>query len=838
MKYGNEYRQRTIENEMQTLGQTNVTKAVQAARENEQESRTDHARHLMAKGIDGQPGMIESFGAALEKFVAQSKVTPGRKHSLVPVLEQFDSVLVPAFITVKVVFDSMIKRKDLTRVSVLVGAELEDELRFKKFETENPAFWNKLIKDLNKREHNLQRRRGILIHEMQKDSQNNPKTVWESWTDAERLTVGLKCIELLSTSTDLIALKQVKERKKLVGKIVATEKTVAWINEFIAEGGIISPYYLPTLVKPKDWDCPSGGGYHFLDSQLRVVKVFDNHKREYLSELAQQPEQMRHVYAALNAVQSTPWRINRKVYEVMAQARESKLEIGKAPICVALLKDKKSKAVNPEMEAAFPMPPKPVDIENNHVARKEWSRLAAKVWGKRAQTTSRALQHIQLLWLAEKFLDEAAIYFPMQLDFRGRMYAVPANLNPQGNDCAKGLLTFAHAKKLGASGLRWLLIHAANMWGEDKISFDNREQWSLDNLNMMLECAYRPFEHREWMQADKPWQFLAVCFELSSAYNLDEPTEYVSSLPVTVDGTCNGLQHFSAMLLDEIGAEAVNLKPNELPQDIYQRVADRVRERLQHEAALGDPMAAMWLAWGFDRKSTKRAVMIVPYSGTRFAAEHYIADYVQGRTECPFEVDQKQAVRYFTAHVWEAIAETVVSARKVMGWLQKIARVVTKNEKPMRWVTPMRFPVRQAYFDMEQYVVDTRVGDRIRYRPTLQRQLDTLDNRRAAQGISPNFIHSLDAASLMLTVNSAVDHGITDFAMVHDSYGVLAADMDQLYVGLRQAFVDIYQHDVLAEFYNVATAGLSEEDRASIPAAPLKGNFCLESVKDSKYFFA
>lgn len=841
MNYGNEYRQRRLEGEMTELGKANVVKAVLAAREADQESRTRHARLLMGKGIEGEPGLIEAFGDALVKFTERSRYMPGAKHSLLQVLEQLDTPLVAAFITVKVVIDALIKRKDLTRVAVLVGTELEDELRFKKFETENPAFWNKLQKDLNHREKNLDRRRGILIHEMQKDAAQNPKTSWEPWSESERLTVGLRCVELLAQSTGLIELKVVREtKKKTVGKVIANEKAVAWINQFIADGGILSPYYLPTLVPPKDWDCPAGGGYHFAEKPLQIVKVFDNHKREYLAELATKPQQMKNVYAALNAVQATPWRINRRVLDVMIQAKESKLEIGKAPVCVASKEKKKGKKreENPEMEAAFPLPPKPVDIADNKLARKEWSRLASKVYGLRARTTSRALQHIQLLWLANKFKDEAALYFPMQMDFRGRMYAVPSNLNPQGNDCAKGLLTFARAKRLGASGLRWLLIHAANMFGEDKIAFDDREQWALDKMTWIREWATCPFECRGWMKADKPWQFLAACIEINEAYKLDEPTEYICSLPVTVDGTCNGLQHFSAMLLDESGATAVNLKPSTLPQDIYQTVADKVRERLQHEAALGDAMAAMWLTWGFDRKATKRAVMIVPYSGTLHAAKEYTADYIQGRTECPFDADQGQAASYFATHVWAAIAETVVSARQVMGWLQKIARLVTKNEQPLRWATPMRFPARQAYYDMELYKVHTRVGDRISYWPRLQRQTDTFDNRRAAQGISPNFVHSLDAACLMLTVNSAVDHDIHDFAMVHDSYGVLAADMDQLYVGLRQAFVDIYQHDVLEEFYNAATACLSEEDKAKIPAAPPKGTFNLESVKDSKYFFA
>jgi DNA-directed RNA polymerase len=91
----------------------------------------------------------------------------------------------------------------------------------------------------------------------------------------------------------------------------------------------------------------------------------------------------------------------------------------------------------------------------------------------------------------------------------------------------------------------------------------------------------------------------------------------------------------------------------------------------------------------------------------------------------------------------------------------------------------------------------------------------------------------------MLTVCRALDEGIEDFAMVHDSYGVLAGRMDTLHMGLRQAFVDIYQNDVMGDFLKEAAKGLKPEAIQRLrEAMPKKGSFELESVKDSKYFFA
>uniref|UniRef100_UPI002FBEC18E DNA-directed RNA polymerase n=1 Tax=Escherichia coli TaxID=562 RepID=UPI002FBEC18E len=56
---------------------------------------------------------------------------------------------------------------------------------------------------------------------------------------------------------------------------------------------------------------------------------------------------------------------------------------------------------------------------------------------------------------------------------------------------------------------------------------------------------------------------------------------YNCSLPLAFDGSCSGIQHFSAMLRDEVGGLAVNLLPSETVQDIYGIVAKKVNEILQ-----------------------------------------------------------------------------------------------------------------------------------------------------------------------------------------------------------------------------------------------------------------
>ena len=90
----------------------------------------------------------------------------------------------------------------------------------------------------------------------------------------------------------------------------------------------------------------------------------------------------------------------------------------------------------------------------------------------------------------------------------------------------------------------------------------------------MQRSVEDPFGFRWWTEADEPWQFLAFAYEFVAF--CDQGYGFLSNLPVMVDGSNNGLQHFSAILRDPIGGKATNLTDEDMPQDIYQEVADLV----------------------------------------------------------------------------------------------------------------------------------------------------------------------------------------------------------------------------------------------------------------------
>lgn len=108
-------------------------------------------------------------------------------------------------------------------------------------------------------------------------------------------------------------------------------------------------------------------------------------------------------------------------------------------------------------------------------------------------------------------------------------------LNHLGSDLCRGILEFAEGRPLGELGLRWLKIHLANLFGGgvDKLSLEGRKAFTENHLDEIFDSADRPLEgKRWWLNAEDPFQFLAVCINLSEALRCSSPEATISHIPV------------------------------------------------------------------------------------------------------------------------------------------------------------------------------------------------------------------------------------------------------------------------------------------------------------------
>lgn len=622
------------------------------------------------------------------------------------------------------------------------------------------------------------------------------------------LTRAMESLGIIETITSYRGRKAVIHCELTASAVEQMAKTDDAFSE-------MQPYFGPTLIPPKPWSSTRSGGY-WLGFKGTNMVVARNRSNGVSYATA---EDMPSVFEAVNYLQNVPYKINGKVLEVVKQMQRSNIACASLPPS--------------ELEA---VPPKPFDIDTNEEARKVWRIAAREVHGRNTAAKGKILSVMKAVAIAKKHADSPEIYFPKCVDFRGRVYDLPMFLKPQGDDLSKGLLQFANGKPLGSEGAFWLAVHGANVWGEDKCSLDDREAWVAANESSILRAAADPFTERFWMDADKPFQFLAFCFEWAGA--VAAGADFVSTLPVALDGSCNGLQHLSAMLRDPVGGEAVNLLPASKPQDIYTKVLEKVVEELKVLALRGEPTAQRWLPL-MKRKTVKRNVMTLPYGATRTGfADQIMEDTLrplQREGLCPFS-EPYNAARYLGEIVWDATGQVVVAARTAMDWLQECAQIVAKKGHSVRWTTPTGFVVKQDYRKISTRKVELQaLGTRVTVR-VAEGVTEKVDSRKMAASIAPNFVHAMDAAHMLKTVEIMTD---TDkslhFSMVHDSYATHASNAEVLSNLIRQSFVQMYQEDNWLQRFKDE---LEEQTGLELPDVPPYGDLFLPDVLKSLYFFA
>lgn len=817
-------RQAELEEKMRGMGVDRFWSNVSKARERGQETSTRPVRRLMNHAVSQIITGIEAFISEAESGKA------GRKHRAYHFLKQIEPEAA-ALITARVVLDGVAKGDILVPLARRVASMIEDELAFREFQKADPKAFSWLVKrEQRENGSSYRRQRQSLLHNMK--SRN---IEFEEWNPRDQVLVGTKLIEIMAEATGLVqkVTRSVDVKKQEVC-IEATPETVNWINEENNRCEALSPVYLPTIIPPRPWTSPFEGGYW--TARVRRLALVKTHSKEYLEELGE--HDMPKVYDAVNAMQHTAWCINPRVLEVVRELWKNGSTLGGIPSAEDLPLPVKPAFL--EMEV-----PREEWTEEQLTEFKQWKRQATDTYAANAKLKSLRLQFAKVLMVAEMFEEEEEIFFPHQLDFRGRVYAVPMFLNPQGSDLSKGLLEFANAVPINDDeGAAWLAIHGANTYGFDKASLQARVDWVEENEAQILACAEDPFSNKFWADADSPFQFLAFCIEWAGFR--EEGFGYLSSLPIQMDGSCNGLQNFSAMLRDAIGGRAVNLIPADKPADIYQSVADLVLKRVEEDAVSDDEelaeLARGWLKHGINRKVCKRPVMTLAYGAKEFGFktqvfEDTVRPYkMESGLAFPWTGSGWDAAAYLGKLIWECVGKVVVAARQAMDWLQKAARTAAKEGLPVRWNTPDELVVLQAYPKMlSKRVILTFGGQRVDVtvatEPTAK-----LDRNKQANGISPNWVHSMDASHMRATVRRCWKEGIRSFSLIHDSYGTHAGNAWALSQFLREEFVEMYSGDVLEEFKRELELQLPEG--TELEALPPKGDLDLTQVLESDFFFA
>jgi DNA-directed RNA polymerase len=545
------------------------------------------------------------------------------------------------------------------------------------------------------------------------------------------------------------------------------------------------------------------------------------------------------VLSAVNSIQQVPWRINKFVLDVLDTLREEGSTLGELP-GMEDLPTSPWDTVEAFREAKAECPD---DV-------KAWKKTRLETYKTNIKTSTKLISLNIQLKIAKMYHSYERIYFPHFLDWRGRVYPQVLFLNPQGDDRAKSLLEYGTAKPLDTIDAKtWFMVHGANCFGEDKCTFGERISWVQKNHANIIDSGTNPLDgNRLWSEADSPFQFLAWCYEYSEY--VKDPQGFVSRLPIAMDGTCSGLQHFSALLRDEKGGRSVNLLPSASPKDIYAEVAkvcaDKVQVDLKNmknmpktanrEAVPIRHYARLWHG-KVDRSVAKPNTMTVPYGVTkRGMSDQLLTLIAKGKVTIASD-DLWGPCAWLAEHMYDSINEVVISAELGKKFLREVGTAVAKSGKDVTWESPLGFKVTQRYRKWKSKKVKTIYGGMTIYSMLNVAETKRVDTRRATNGTAPNFIHSLDAAHLMETVNRLPED--TSICVIHDSFATHASDVTALRSTLKESFVSIYKDkDLLKDFLECMPTKDEDGEEIVYPETPSQGGLEINDILGSEYIFS
>jgi len=453
---------------------------------------------------------------------------------------------------------------------------------------------------------------------------------------------------------------------------------------------------------------------------------------------------------------------------------------------------------------------------------------------------------------------DKTFYSLIDFDYRGRIYYRETMFNFQASDYERGLFLFDEAKKVDASGLKWMRIHAANSFNAsykkdeipswvtsdyssyldeqglddisvDKMTLKDRELWTVNNMDIVeLVAAFNSLANCE-----KPVAFLAVAHELvnyerSQGLGID----YYSSLPVPIDGSNNGWQHLGAISKDIQTGELVGLVPVDIQRDFYVRTAQRLIDITKDEHR-SEILAAMPMK-KIRKGVSKRGSMTRAYSaGAQKIAENMVNDLRKEGLDVEYGIDDKDCIG-FSRDLIKAIEIVCPGPLQTMKFLQKIAQaVLSAGNDHISWYTPSGFYVHyEKFYERQEKVKGTivGVGKRDQVYHVGRTVSDKPDPRGFACGISPNYIHSLDASHMA----KVIDKWGGDFGAVHDSFSTHPSDVEDMLELTKDVFIDMYDHP---NYFDRILQSICTQFPEEIEQ-PMLGQLNVSNIKKSDYFFA
>lgn len=473
--------------------------------------------------------------------------------------------------------------------------------------------------------------------------------------------------------------------------------------------------------------------------------------------------------------------------------------------------------------------------------------------------------------IAKTYLNQN-IYLNVNIDWRGRIYVQSFYISYQGSDLSSALVNLKKSQVMTEEGLYYLYIHGANSYNENSLSkktFEERYSWVVNNLDKIYSM-----DKEFILKAESPCVFMAFCLTMRQ---LKDNRNAKIKLPIFLDATCSGIQHFAAMVLDATLAEEVNLIESNTVSDLYQNMVPRINKCI-NAAGKSDLNFSKLGIVKLTRKEIKSIIMTKSYNVTTFGIIEQLKNNVENiKTECISKTGKKYTKitynvpastisgfvnlnEYEIKQMGNIINDNIFNhypcLHSIYSFLTHLSKAMIELNLPIRWATPIGLKFTQSYVASKNKKISINFLGKNKTAVLKEWIKDKTDARKQVQAIIPNIIHSFDASHLISIIHSLIEKNIY-ILPIHDCFGTHPNDMATVAMLVRYKFIELYaKKDFLDTIYKSVISNLEDnridyvkdengcivitQDRKNdkeivILPPPSLGDFDLNRIKKSKY---
>jgi hypothetical protein len=440
------------------------------------------------------------------------------------------------------------------------------------------------------------------------------------------------------------------------------------------------------------------------------------------------------------------------------------------------------------------------------------------------------LEQANLLW-------GKTFYLPLACEWRGRLQPLPY-FHYARADHIRSLFRLAHGEPIGERGLYWLKVSTANCFDEKRriarLPFDDRVAWVDENLWRIRMIADHPWlglkpwatnSGKPWLEeAADPFQFISHARELVAA--IDAGPDFVTTLPLPLDASNSGAQHYAMLARDPVGARLTNLTFDGKVRCLYEEVGKIIENNfavLFDEGSEADRRRVMW--WigqdATDRKTIKGLSVPYLYGQSAPKAQGVLLDILRDRQQNQIAdgfVDAGQQERkwrrpkkddfpkgyrkWFIEKHRTAIEAAFPGLKPTMDFFRNCAEMLAERGEVLRWTSPSGVPVCNRYNEPDEHRKSYYLGAKRVQHVGAYAFRPELDQGGCRRGAPPNVVHSLDASHLAFTVLACECEGIP-LLTVHDCFATLGCHVDALRAFWLRELVTMYENaDMLKQMHD------------------------------------